>query len=463
MIACVEKTAQNADFYQIIDFLTGCSINYSLLVDPDLIGPWLQQFWATASLKVINDLTCFPKQVILDTSEISAYEGRTSWGTIWDKTFASALVRSFHLFLNKQLEGGFSPLDSIYVRSQSQHWQQRKNSVLVPPSRAACSRLQGLLKRTPNSKCYGLNLMMLLLFLNLPMIIFHQICISDIGGDEGLLDYMLLNRVQKRRRKRNKKKVSSVKLGRNKDEGTLSEEHNVQEEDTTHHFFDDTADQDAAVTPDLERKSDGTEEVNIEEKEASYCKELKKQKNWIWRHFKGLHALRTIQVMDSEEQHNAVKFLWHSPIDQEVLGASWSHTSTATQKVTDTQGVHDKVSLEGISMIKKLQVIDSHDGEYSSLLEQLINSGLLNSTFLPTGIGLDAFLGDLNIIWETGGIKCDVDILEGIKRMGDYKMGEDVLYHRELMTKGCLIMDMEVDVETETAITFVTSVLFVDK
>ncbi|GJV95401.1 hypothetical protein Tco_1546978 [Tanacetum coccineum] len=56
MIACVEKTAQNADFYQIIDYLTGCSINYSLLVDPDLIGPWLQQFWTTASLRVINDV-----------------------------------------------------------------------------------------------------------------------------------------------------------------------------------------------------------------------------------------------------------------------------------------------------------------------------------------------------------------------------------------------------------------------
>ncbi|GKB30464.1 hypothetical protein Tco_0869865 [Tanacetum coccineum] len=98
MIACVEKTAQNADFYQVIDFLTGCSINYSLLVDPDLIGPWLQQFWATATLQVINDVPhirakvagkkiliseatiradllfddengvdCFPKQVIWDT------------------------------------------------------------------------------------------------------------------------------------------------------------------------------------------------------------------------------------------------------------------------------------------------------------------------------------------------------------------------------------------------------------
>ncbi|GJZ04101.1 hypothetical protein Tco_0537376, partial [Tanacetum coccineum] len=43
------------------------------------------------------------------------------------------------------------------------------------------------------------------------------------------------------------------------DEGTLSEEHNVQEEDTTHPFFDDVVDQDAAVTPDLERKSDETE------------------------------------------------------------------------------------------------------------------------------------------------------------------------------------------------------------
>ncbi|GKD30055.1 hypothetical protein Tco_1240833 [Tanacetum coccineum] len=77
---------------------------------------------------------------------------------------------------------------------------------------------------------------------------------------------------QKRRRKKQKKKVSSVKLGRNKEEGTLSEEHYVQEEDTAHPFFDDIVDKDAAVNPDLERKSDETEEVNIEEKEASNVK-----------------------------------------------------------------------------------------------------------------------------------------------------------------------------------------------
>ncbi|GJU19504.1 putative ribonuclease H-like domain-containing protein [Tanacetum coccineum] len=130
---------------------------------------------------------------------------------------------------------------------------------------------------------------------------------------------------QKRRRKKHKKKVSSVKLGRNKDEGTLSEEHNVQEEDTTHPFFDDIADQDAAVTPDLERKSDGTEEVNIEEKEASNVKsgeteelDLETTQSTARQgtitprtlNFEDVSSpLRPIQVMDSEEQHNAAEVL----------------------------------------------------------------------------------------------------------------------------------------------------------
>ncbi|GJZ48140.1 hypothetical protein Tco_0601972 [Tanacetum coccineum] len=60
---------------------------------------------------------------------------------------------------------------------------------------------------------------------------------------------------QKRRRKKQRKNVSSVKLGRNKVEGTLSEEHYVQEEDTADPFFDDIVDKDAAVASDIDRKS----------------------------------------------------------------------------------------------------------------------------------------------------------------------------------------------------------------
>ena len=48
MIANLDKTNENVDFHAIIDFLTGSTISYSLLVDPDVIGPWVQQFWETA-------------------------------------------------------------------------------------------------------------------------------------------------------------------------------------------------------------------------------------------------------------------------------------------------------------------------------------------------------------------------------------------------------------------------------
>ncbi|GKC72119.1 hypothetical protein Tco_1118002 [Tanacetum coccineum] len=133
---------------------------------------------------------------------------------------------------------------------------------------------------------------------------------------------------QKRRRKKQRKKVSSVKLGRNKDEGTLSEEHNVQEEDTAHPFFDDIVDKDAAVTPDLERKSDETEEVNIEEKEASNVKSGETEeldlettqstarqgtitpRTLNFEDEAGPSSpLRPIQVMESEEQLKAAEVL----------------------------------------------------------------------------------------------------------------------------------------------------------
>ncbi|GJV90467.1 hypothetical protein Tco_1538280 [Tanacetum coccineum] len=55
--------------------------------------------------------------------------------------------------------------------------------------------------------------------------------------------------------------MSSVKPGRSKDEGNLSEEHHDQDFGATN-----------AVTPDLERKSDETEEVIFEEKDTSDVK-----------------------------------------------------------------------------------------------------------------------------------------------------------------------------------------------
>ncbi|GJT33505.1 hypothetical protein Tco_0923924 [Tanacetum coccineum] len=467
MIACVEKTAQNADFYQIIDFLTGCSINYSLLVDPDLIGPWLQQFWATASLKVINDVPhirakvagkkiliseatiradllfddangvdCFPKQVIWDLLRDIGYEGNLAqltfskplfspqWkylvhvllhclspkSTSWEQfgtNIASALVglatnqkfnfslmilngmlghisngipflmypRFVQLFLNKQLEGVDRPQDFIpsvslpskvftFMRKHSPKFSCRitpltpsmlevvtalaaeEEHSTSPHSKAASSArdAQGSVEVQGTASFHGTaepqdtnevqgtdNLQGTAASQGTAAIPkspndYTPTDASQTSGrDEGLLDIYPLNmewsnitffgvenqnlKKQKRRRKKHKKKVSSVKLGRNKDEGTLSEEHNVQEEDTAHPFFDDIADQDAAVTPDLERKSDETEEVNIEEKEASNVRSGDTEELDLETTQSPSSPPRSIQVMDSEEQRNAAEVL----------------------------------------------------------------------------------------------------------------------------------------------------------
>ncbi|GJS58426.1 hypothetical protein Tco_0653210 [Tanacetum coccineum] len=57
MIACVEKTERNTDFHEVIDFLTGCCVNYALLVSPDVIRQWIQQFWGTAKVRMINEVS----------------------------------------------------------------------------------------------------------------------------------------------------------------------------------------------------------------------------------------------------------------------------------------------------------------------------------------------------------------------------------------------------------------------
>ncbi|GJZ00223.1 hypothetical protein Tco_0517652 [Tanacetum coccineum] len=64
MIACVEKTEHNTDCHQIVDYLTGCSINYSLLVDPDLIE---QTIRADLLFDDADGVDYFPKQVIWDS------------------------------------------------------------------------------------------------------------------------------------------------------------------------------------------------------------------------------------------------------------------------------------------------------------------------------------------------------------------------------------------------------------
>nr|GEU87910.1 hypothetical protein [Tanacetum cinerariifolium] len=55
MTAYLEKTENNAEFHQIVDFLTSSSIHHSLTVSPTIYASNIEQFWNSATSQTIND------------------------------------------------------------------------------------------------------------------------------------------------------------------------------------------------------------------------------------------------------------------------------------------------------------------------------------------------------------------------------------------------------------------------
>nr|GFB24892.1 hypothetical protein [Tanacetum cinerariifolium] len=51
----VEKTESNAEFHEIVDFLTSSSIHHSLNVSPTIYASNIEQFWSFATSQTIND------------------------------------------------------------------------------------------------------------------------------------------------------------------------------------------------------------------------------------------------------------------------------------------------------------------------------------------------------------------------------------------------------------------------
>ncbi|GJT44235.1 hypothetical protein Tco_0952950 [Tanacetum coccineum] len=56
MIAYLEKTNGNAEFHEIMDFLTRSSIYYALTVSPVVSTTFVEQFWMSAKSKTINNV-----------------------------------------------------------------------------------------------------------------------------------------------------------------------------------------------------------------------------------------------------------------------------------------------------------------------------------------------------------------------------------------------------------------------
>nr|GEV83651.1 ribonuclease H-like domain, reverse transcriptase, RNA-dependent DNA polymerase [Tanacetum cinerariifolium] len=66
---------RNAEFHQIVDFLTASLIHYALTVSPTIYASYIKQFWATAKYKTVNDVkqihaTIDGKTVVISESSV---------------------------------------------------------------------------------------------------------------------------------------------------------------------------------------------------------------------------------------------------------------------------------------------------------------------------------------------------------------------------------------------------------
>ncbi|GJR37865.1 hypothetical protein Tco_1213549 [Tanacetum coccineum] len=80
MVAYLEKTDGNAEFHEIIDFLTRSSIHYALTVSPVISTTFVEQFWTSAKSQTINNVRYINAKVagkpaIFDAIKLMGYEG----------------------------------------------------------------------------------------------------------------------------------------------------------------------------------------------------------------------------------------------------------------------------------------------------------------------------------------------------------------------------------------------------
>ncbi|GJY31706.1 putative ribonuclease H-like domain-containing protein [Tanacetum coccineum] len=55
MVAYLEKSSEHVDFDEIVDFLNASPIRYALIVSPTIYVSYIEQFWSTAKIKIVNN------------------------------------------------------------------------------------------------------------------------------------------------------------------------------------------------------------------------------------------------------------------------------------------------------------------------------------------------------------------------------------------------------------------------
>ncbi|GJW42079.1 hypothetical protein Tco_0070878 [Tanacetum coccineum] len=103
MVACLEKTGGNAEFHEIVDFLTSSSIHYALTVNPTIYASYIEQFWNTATSKTFNPV----KQIhaLVDGKAVVISESSVRNDLLFDDEDGITCLTNDDIFENLALMG----------------------------------------------------------------------------------------------------------------------------------------------------------------------------------------------------------------------------------------------------------------------------------------------------------------------------------------------------------------------
>ncbi|GJU78965.1 putative ribonuclease H-like domain-containing protein [Tanacetum coccineum] len=174
MVAYLEKTEGNAEFHEIIDFLTRSSIHHALTVSPVVSTTFVEQFWTSAKSKIINNvrhitakvagkpvsiseasirsdllfndadgIDSLPNQAIFDAIQLMGYEGDLTVLTFNKALFSpqwrvmSSSTHPITILYDSNVEDAFSSTDTLPILGlrlilSSPAYNATNNESLIP-------------------------------------------------------------------------------------------------------------------------------------------------------------------------------------------------------------------------------------------------------------------------------------------------------------------------------------------
>ncbi|GJS46367.1 putative ribonuclease H-like domain-containing protein [Tanacetum coccineum] len=121
MVVCLEKSKGNADFHEIVDFLTASSVHYALTISPTIYASYIKQFCNTLHSQTVNDVK--QSHATVDGNTVVISESSVMSDLHFNDEDGITCLTNDAIFENLALMG--VPIPNVADESVFQEWDDR--------------------------------------------------------------------------------------------------------------------------------------------------------------------------------------------------------------------------------------------------------------------------------------------------------------------------------------------------